>query len=207
MGKLRVAVLLSGSGRTLDNFHRLISEKKLDCEIVAVGSSSLKALGVEKAKSYNYPVFASGEKNHKILSKQLNDFILNYKPDLICLAGFMKLYTVPDGFEGKVLNIHPALIPSFCGKGYYGMKVHEAVVKAGVKVTGCTVHIVSSKYDEGPIVLQECVKVFQNDTAGDVADKVFQRECKLYPEAINLFIEKRIEIIDNKINIKGWNVW
>lgn len=203
MGKFKIAVLLSGSGRTLDNFNEKIGNGFLNCDIVAVGSSSTKALGVQKAEKYGYPVLAVDEKNHERLSEKLNNFILKFSPDLICLAGFMKLYTVPDGYEGKVLNIHPALIPSFCGKGFYGMKVHEAVLTAGVKITGCTVHMVSSKYDEGPIVLQKCVPVFQKDTPSDIASRVFEVECELYPEAIKLFIMDKIEIIDNKIYIKG----
>ena len=105
MGSLRIAVLLSGSGRTLDNFHNNIESGFLNCEIVAVGSSSTKALGVKKAEKYGYPVIAVDEKKHSKLSEKLNAFILEYSPDLICLAGFMKLYTVPKGFEGKVLNI------------------------------------------------------------------------------------------------------
>ncbi len=203
MNKLKIAVLLSGSGRTLDNFHNKIKTGKLNCEIVAVGSSSKKALGVKKAENYGYPVLAVEEKNHKILSDKLNSFILQFNPDLICLAGYMKLYSIPKGFEGKVLNIHPALIPAFCGKGFYGMHVHKAVIKAGVKVTGCTVHIVSDKYDEGPILLQKCVPVFENDTENTVADRVFETECELYPKAINLFANNKIEIIENKIYIKG----
>jgi phosphoribosylglycinamide formyltransferase-1 len=202
MSKLKIAVLLSGSGRTLDNFHKKIQSGELNCEIVAVGSSSANALGVAKAKKYGYPVMVANDQNHKVISNKLNNFILQFHPDLICLAGFMKLYTIPEGFEGKVLNIHPALIPAFCGKGFYGMKVHKAVIKAGVKVTGCTVHIVSEKYDEGPILLQKCVPVLENDTQETVAKRVFDMECELYPEAINLFANNKIKIIDNKTYIK-----
>jgi len=200
--KLKVAVLLSGTGRTLDNFHSEIEAERLHAEIVAVAASSTRAKGVEKAKQYGYPVFASDEKNQRELSRQINEFILPMDPDVIALAGFLKLYFVPEGFEGRVLNIHPALIPAFCGKGFYGMKVHRAVVDSGVKVTGCTVHFVSPVYDEGPIFLQECVPVRAGDTPEDVAARVFELECRLYPKALNLLADGRARLSGNKVWIE-----
>ncbi|PJB80796.1 MAG: phosphoribosylglycinamide formyltransferase [Acidobacteria bacterium CG_4_9_14_3_um_filter_49_7] len=199
---MKVAVLLSGTGRTLDNFHSEIGASRLHAEIVAVASSSSRAKGVEKAKQYGYPVFASDEKNQRELSRQINEFILPRHPDVIVLAGFLKLFFMPEGFEGQVLNIHPALIPSFCGKGFYGMKVHRAVVDSGVKVTGCTVHFVSPIYDEGPIFLQECVPVRAGDTPEDVAARVFELECRLYPKALNLLADGRVKLSDNKVWIE-----
>jgi len=200
---LKMAVLLSGTGRTLDNFHREIKAKRLQAEIVAVAASSSKAKGVEKAKQYGYPVFASDEKNQGELSRQINEFILPRHPDVIVLAGFLKLYFVSESFEGQVLNIHPALVPAFCGKGYYGMKVHRAVVDSGVKVTGCTVHFVTPVYDEGPIFLQECVPVRAGDTPEEVADRVFELECRLYPKALNLLADGRVKLDGNKVWIEG----
>ncbi|NOZ12460.1 MAG: phosphoribosylglycinamide formyltransferase [Acidobacteria bacterium] len=199
---MKVAVLLSGSGRTLDNFHREIETGRLNAEIVAVAASSSRAMGAEKAGAYGYPVFVSDERNHRELSRQINEFVLPYQPDVIVLAGFMKLYFMPEGFDGYVLNIHPALIPAFCGKGFYGMKVHRAVVESGVKVTGCTVHFVSPVYDEGPIFLQKCVPVFSGDSPEDVAARVFELECHLYPKALNLLAEGRVKLSGGKVWIE-----
>ncbi|MCK5878858.1 MAG: phosphoribosylglycinamide formyltransferase, partial [Holophagae bacterium] len=153
-------------------------------------------------KGYGYPVFASDERDQRELSRRINEFILAYHPDVIVLAGFLKLYSIPDGFEGRVLNIHPALVPAFCGKGFYGMKVHRAVVESGVKVTGCTVHFVSPVYDEGPIFLQECVPVSADDKPEDVAARVFELECSLYPKALNLLAEGRVKLNENKVWIE-----
>ncbi|NOY23165.1 MAG: phosphoribosylglycinamide formyltransferase [Acidobacteria bacterium] len=199
---MKVAVLLSGTGRTLDNFHREIEAGRLNVEIVAIAASSSEAVGVEKARHYGYPVFASDERSHRELSRQINEFILPYQPDVIVLAGFMKLYFMPENYEGWVLNIHPALVPAFCGKGFYGMKVHRAVVDSGVKVTGCTVHFVSPVYDEGPIFLQECVPVSAGDSPEDVAARVFELECRLYPKALSLLAAGRVKLSGNKVWIE-----
>ena len=207
MAPLRIAVLLSGGGRTLENFHHRIAAGTLNCEIVAVASSSTKAGGVEKARRFGYPIFASDEKDHGKLSAAINGFILAKKPDLIVLAGFLKLYAVPKGFEEKVINIHPALVPAFCGHGFYGMRVHKAVLEAGVKVTGCTVHFVSPVYDDGPILLQRCVPVLSGDTPKDVAGRVFELECEVYPEALNLIAAGRVKINENRVCIEGEAEW
>lgn len=207
MAPLRIAVLLSGGGRTLENFHHRIAAGTLNCEIVAVASSSTKAGGVEKADRFGYPVFASDEKDHGKLSDAINGFILPKNPDLIVLAGFLKLYAIPDGFEEKVINIHPALVPAFCGHGFYGMRVHKAVLEAGVKVTGCTVHFVSPVYDDGPILLQRCVPVLSGDTPADVASRVFELECEVYPEALNLIAAGRVKINENRVFIEGEAEW
>src|SRR5207244_9125607 len=106
--------------------------------------------------------------------------------DLACLAGFLQLLPVPDDFAGRVMNIHPALIPAFCGKGFYGHRVHEAVLEYGVKVTGCTVHFVDNEYDHGPIILQRSVPVIDDDTHETLAARVFEQECDAYPEEIPL---------------------
>jgi len=207
MSRMRIAVLLSGGGRTLDNFHRRIQAGTLACEIVAVAASSTRAGGVEKARAYGYPVFASDEKDHRELSRQINAFILPHRPDLIVLAGFLKLYDIPAGYEERVVNIHPALVPAFCDRGYYGMRVHRAVVEKGVKVTGCTVHFVNPAYDEGPIILQRCVPVFGTDTPEAVADRVFAAECEAYPEALNLIAAGRVKLKGHNVIIEGEEEW
>ncbi len=200
---IKIAVLLSGTGRTLDNFVKKIKNGTLKAEIVCVASNKINCLGLEKAKKYGIPAKGFDIKDNERLNKEINNFILQFNPDLIVLAGYLKKYNVPEDYRFRVINIHPALIPSFCGKGYYGIKVHKAVWESGVKVTGCTVHFVNENYDEGLIIAQRCVPVYAKDTPKDIANRVFEEECNLYPEIINLFADNLIEVRDNKVYIKG----
>ena len=189
---LKMAVLLSGSGRTLDNFHERIQAGTLQAEIQVVVSNVADALGLEKARRYGYPAFqATG-------SRAVNTILADYDIELIALAGYLKLYTPPENCKHCVLNIHPSLIPSFCGAGFYGHHVHEAVKARGCKVSGCTVHFANEVYDEGPIVVQKCVPVGDADTPDDIADRVFAAECEAFPEAINLVAEKGIDYFWNR---------
>lgn len=181
---LNIAVLLSGSGRTLDNFHDRIEDGTLNARVVLVVSNVAGALGLEKARGYGYPAF------HAEGSEATNAVLADYDVDLICLAGYLKLYEPPANLRRAVLNIHPSLIPSFCGDGFYGMRVHRAVHARGLKVSGCTVHFANEFYDEGPIVVQKCVRLADGDTPNDIATKVFAAECEAFPEAINLVAEK-----------------
>src|SRR5207245_9770922 len=121
----------------------------------------------------------------------------------VCMAGFMQLSTIPDDFMGRVMNIHPALIPAFCGKGMYGEHVHEAVLGYGAKITGCTVHFADNQYDHGPIILQRAVPVMNDDTPQTLAARVFAQECEAYPEAIRLFAEGRLRIDGRRVRITG----
>lgn len=183
----KMAVLLSGSGRTLDNFHQKITSGYLRAEIVVVISNMACALGLDKAKNYGYPAF------HAQGNAAINRILADYEINLVVLAGYLKLYEPPPGLRHAVLNIHPALIPSFCGPGYYGHHVHEAVWARGCTVSGCTVHFANEHYDAGPIVLQRCVALDDADSADDIAARVFALECEVYPDAINLVAEKGIE--------------
>jgi len=184
---LKLAVLLSGSGRTLDNFHDRIADRTMDARIEVVISNVADALGLTKARNYGYPAF------HAIGNQAVNAILANYDIDLICLAGYLKLYEPPPRLARAVLNIHPALIPSFCGAGFYGMRVHRAVKARGVKVSGCTVHFANEIYDEGPIVVQKCVALEDTDTPDDIAAKVFAKECEAFPEAINLVAARGVD--------------
>lgn len=190
----KLAVLLSGSGRTLDNFHERISEGTLAAEIQVVVSNVASALGLEKAKRYGYPAFFARD------NEAINAILADFDIDLIALAGYLKLYTPPEALNRAVLNIHPALIPSFCGAGFYGHHVHEAVKAKGCTVSGCTVHFANESYDQGPIVLQRCVALEDSDTPDDIAARVFAVECELYPEAINVVDAKGIEYFWNRVN-------
>ncbi|WP_028319152.1 phosphoribosylglycinamide formyltransferase [Desulfobulbus elongatus] len=179
-----MAVLLSGSGRTLDNFHERIAAGSLRTRIRVVIANVADALGLEKARRYGYPAF------HAPDNDEINRILANYEVDLVVLAGYLKLYTPPAHLRRSVLNIHPALIPSFCGAGFYGHHVHEAVKARGCTVSGCTVHFANELYDQGPIVLQRCVALEDGDTPDDIAARVFAVECEAYPEAINLVAAK-----------------
>lgn len=176
---MKMAVLLSGSGRTLDNFHERLHNGTMQGSIEVVISNKSDVLGLEKARKYNYPAF-HGKDNEAI-----NQILANYRVNLILLAGFLKLYTPPPSLAQAVLNIHPSLIPAFCGDGFYGMRVHRAAYSRGVKISGCTVHFANQEYDQGPIVVQKCVAIGDEDTPDDIAAKVFAAECEAFPEAIN----------------------
>ena len=169
-----MAVLLSGSGRTLDNFHERITAGTLQGSIEVVVSNVDGVLGLEKAKKYGYPAF------HAVGNEATNEIIARYDVDLIILAGYLKLYSPPESHIHSVLNIHPSLIPAFCGEGFYGHYVHEAVKARGCKVSGCTVHFANEVYDEGPIIIQKCVSLEDNDSPDDIAAKVFAAECEAY---------------------------
>ncbi|CAK8719600.1 MAG: phosphoribosylglycinamide formyltransferase-1 [Candidatus Electronema aureum] len=183
----KMAVLLSGSGRTLDNFHQRIQAGILNAEIQVVISNVADALGLEKAKRYGYPAF------HAVGSATTNAILARYDINLIALAGYLKLYQPPEALKRRVINIHPSLIPAFCGPGFYGHHVHEAVLAKGCTVSGCTVHFANEIYDEGPIIMQRCVSIDDCQTADEIADRVFALECEVYPEAINLVDEKGAE--------------
>ena len=126
--------------------------------------------------------------------------IRRVNPHVVVMGGFLKLVHIPADFQGRVMNIHPALIPAFCGQGFYGHRVHQAVLDCGCKMTGCTVHFVDQEYDHGPIILQAPVRVHDNDTAETLAARVFEAECELYPRAIRLFAA-------GKLRSEGRRVW
>ena len=204
MKHLRLAVLLSGGGRTLENIFNHIAEGKLDAEVVVVGSSRADAYGLERARARGVPTFVVSSRQFRRtseFSKAIFAELGKYEFDLLLLAGFMCLLELPPELLGRTMNIHPALIPAFCGKGYYGHFVHEAVLRYGVKVSGCTVHFVDNLYDHGPIIIQKTVPVLDDDTPETLAARVFEKECEAYPEAIRLFGEGRLKIEGRRVRI------
>lgn len=190
---LKIAVLLSGSGRTLDNFHERIVAGTLASEIQVVISNVASALGLSKAQKYGYPAFYAAD------SAAVNTILQRYQIDIICLAGYLKLYAPPTHLARSVINIHPSLIPSFCGPGYYGSRVHRAVKERGCTVSGCTVHFADGQYDEGPIILQKGVELAYEDSIDTIAAKVFAAECEAFPEAINLVDGKGAEFFWQRV--------
>ncbi len=184
---MNLAVLLSGTGRTMDNFHQAINSGRMRGEIRVVISNVAGVPGLEKAAGYGYPAHYARD------DEAINRIIAGYDVDLVLLAGFLKLYTPPAHLGRRVLNIHPSLIPSFCGPGFYGMRVHRAAWNRGVTVSGCTVHFANDLYDDGPIVVQKCVDVVDCASPGDIAERVFAVECEAFPEAVNLVGEKGVD--------------
>lgn len=201
---LNLAVLISGNGTTLQNLIDKIDDKTLNARIRIVISSSPDAYGIKRAEQNNIPVAIvqhKGYYNSEIFSNTIIKEIEKYPVDLITLAGFLHLFKIPDKYAGKAMNIHPGLIPAFCGKGYYGHHVHKAVIESGVKVSGCTVHFVDNEYDCGPIIIQRVVRVHEYDSPETLAQRVFKEECIAYTEAINLFAEGRLKIEGRKVMI------
>jgi phosphoribosylglycinamide formyltransferase-1 len=200
---LRLVVLLSGGGTTLQNFIDQIGAGKLPARIQRVIGSRPDAYGLERARKVGIPTLVVPRKEctPEEFSRRLAEAIRQARADLVCMAGFLSLWTIPEDYTGRVMNIHPALLPSFGGKGYYGHRVHEAVLAAGCKVSGCTVHFADNVYDHGPIIVQRCVPVLEDDTPDTLAARVFEQECIAYPEAIRLFAEGRLRIEGQRVRI------
>jgi formyltetrahydrofolate-dependent phosphoribosylglycinamide formyltransferase len=196
---LSLAVLISGGGRTLLNLDRRIREKSLAANIRIVISSRPDVIGVERAR-------ASGIETKIIDRESLSAEVFQDHlsraaagVDLVCMAGFLSLWRIPEEFLGRVINIHPALLPDFGGVGMYGLKVHRAVLASGRLESGCTVHFCDNEYDHGPIILQRRVAVLPNDTPDLLAARVFEEECIAYPEAINQIAAGRVRYHEGKV--------
>lgn len=185
--RLPVAVLLSGSGRTLENFLSERAAGRLPVDIVGVVSSRADVGGVDIAREAGLPVAVFRRKDHPDAATHnaaVNAWLAPLAPRMILLAGYLCFYHRPDWHDGPALNIHPALLPSYGGKGMYGHHVHEAVLAAGETESGCTVHHVSDVYDAGEIIAQERVPVLPGDTPDTLAARVFAAECILYPRVV-----------------------
>ena len=189
MKPLRLAVLISGGGSTLLNLLDTIARGELSASVECV-IASRPCAGVERSVSRGHACEVIAAKQHPSvaeLSGVIFDRCRSAKVDLVILGGYLSRLEVPTDFEGRVLNIHPSLIPAFCGQGMYGHHVHEAVIARGCKVSGCTVHVVDNEYDHGPILVQKVVPVLEGDNADSLAKRVFEAECEAYPEAIRRF--------------------
>jgi formyltetrahydrofolate-dependent phosphoribosylglycinamide formyltransferase len=179
--------MLSGSGRTLLNLIESIRGGRLPASIVVV-IASRECLGAQRARAAGVPVQVLPG---VIDPAQLADLLAQHRVDLVVLAGYLKLIRIPPAFEGRIVNIHPALLPAFGGPGMYGDRVHEAVLRAGATASGCTVHLIDDHYDRGRILLQKSCPVLPGDTAHTLADRVFALECLAYPEALAALIAER----------------
>jgi phosphoribosylglycinamide formyltransferase-1 len=182
---LRLGVLLSGGGRTLENLVERIGDGRLCAEVACVIADREGAYGLERARNHDLPrdVEKDAAKTFALLQE--------HGAELCLLCGYLRLLRIPDEWLGRVLNIHPALLPLYGGKGYYGDRVHRAVLEAGDEVSGCTVHFCDNEYDTGPILLQARVPVLDGDDVHTLADRVFAAECIAYPAAIELWRARR----------------
>ncbi|MBI4600988.1 MAG: phosphoribosylglycinamide formyltransferase [Planctomycetes bacterium] len=204
MSPVRIGVLFSGGGRTLENLASKVREGSLPAEIHISLSSHPEAGGIERARRLEVPCKVLDYRQHgEALSDRITEELDAAGVDLVLLAGFIRLYRFPPRYEGRIMNIHPALLPAFGGKGFYGDRVHEAVLRSGAKFSGCTVHFVSAEYDEGPIILQRVVPVRPGDTVHDLAERVFAEECIAYPEAVRLYAEGRLRVREGRVEILG----
>jgi len=188
--RIRLGVLISGGGTTLMNILDCIRQGRLNAEVAVVISSRSTVLGVERAKGAGLDVKIVRRKDFADIdafSRRIEEELVAANVDLVIQAGWLCLWKIPARYGNAVMNIHPALLPSFGGRGMWGHHVHEAVIAAGCKVSGCTVHFCTNEYDKGPIIIQRCCEVKDDDTPETLARRVFEQECIAYPEAIRLF--------------------
>lgn len=207
---LKVLVLVSGGGTNLQAIIDAVENDLItDTKIVGVISNNAGAYALERAKKAKIPGSCISPKNYEsraVFNEKFLEAVDAYEPDLIVLAGF--LVVIPAEmiakYRNRIVNIHPSLIPSFCGTGYYGLKVHEAALERGVKVVGATVHFVDEGTDTGPIILQKAVEVKNGDTPKVLQQRVMeQAEWKILPEAINLIAHGQVQVVDGKTIIGG----
>ena len=201
---LRVAVLLSGEGTSLENLFEHI-DAGLPARVAVVVASKSGVGGLARAARRGVPALAVPRREHRdvhAFNDALHDALARFEIDLVALLGFLSPFEPRERFAGRVINVHPALIPAFSGHGFYGHRVHEAVLEAGIKVTGATVHFADDEYDHGPIILQEAVRVHDDDTPDTLAARVQAAERRLVPEAVRLIAEGRLAVEGRRVRIK-----
>jgi phosphoribosylglycinamide formyltransferase-1 len=201
---VRLGVLISGGGTTLMNILEYIKHGRLNAEIAIVISSRSTVAGVEKAKKAGLDVKIIRKKDFPDVdefSKRIEEEFVAANVDLVVQGGWLCLWKIPQRYENRVMNIHPALLPSFGGQGMWGHYVHGAVLAAGCKISGCTVHFCTNEYDKGPIIVQRACEVKEGDTPDALAARVFEQECIAYPQAIRLFAEGRLNVQGGKVLI------
>lgn len=204
--QLRMVVLLSGGGTTLQNLIDRIGRGELPARVEGVISSRTDAFGLERARRHGIPAVAVPRRAYPddgSFNEALWREIKGFGPDLVVLGGFMSLLRVPMAYQLRIVNVHPALIPAFCGKGMYGHHVHEAVLAYGAKITGATVHFVDEQYDHGPIIIQRACPVLEDDTAETLAERVQAVEREIYPLAIRWIAEGRVRVDGRRVRIAG----
>ncbi len=191
---IRIGVLISGSGRTLQNLIDRIADGSLPARLEGVLSSHPAVKGLERAARAGIPTAVVHFRDYPddgAFSRAVTAVLDRWAPDLVVMAGFIRRWAFPASYEGRVLNIHPALLPKYGGQGFWGHHVHQAVLASGDRESGCTVHVADQHYDRGPILLQKRVPVLPGDSPETLAERVFQAECEAYPEAIRAFAAQK----------------
>jgi len=203
---IRLGVLISGGGTTLINILDSIKRGELNAKVAVVISSRSTVGGVEKAKKAGLDVKIVRKKDYSNVdefAKGIEEELVAAEVDLVVQGGWLCLWKIPDRYENRVMNIHPALLPSFGGQGMWGHHVHEAVLEAGCKVSGCTVHFCTNEYDEGPIIVQRACEVRDTDSPETLAARIFEQECIAYPQAIRLFADDKLLVEGCKVKIRS----
>lgn len=198
----RIGVLLSGTGRTLENLLHVTAEGALPARIVSVISSRPGVRGVAVARAARIPVTIVARQDYGddgAHSAAVYAALAPTRPDWLVLAGFLRRLVVPVEWLGRVVNVHPSLLPSFGGRGMYGGRVHQAALDYGVKLSGCTVHFVDNEYDHGPVILQRAVPVLDDDNVDTLAERVFAAECVAYPEALRALMAGALRLHDRRV--------
>ena len=190
-----LAVFLSGSGRTLKNIVKHIEDGSLPARIALVVASR-ECDGERWAAGKGIPTAIVGG---VIPKEEIGQLLLQHHVEYVALAGYLKLFDVPGGFENRVANIHPALLPSFGGPGMYGERVHRAVIESGCRVSGCTVHLCDDTFDTGPIITQLACPVYESDSPESLADRVFELELRAYPEALRSLISGDLRVVGRRV--------
>ena len=197
-----ISVMISGGGTTLKNLIDRHDRNELDAQIVQVISNKAEAGGLQYAADAKIDSLVIDHRAHDDI-ESFSNAIFNAARlagvDLVVMGGFLRRVAIPEDFVNRVINIHPSLIPAFCGKGNYGRRVHQAVVDYGCKISGCTVHFVDDQYDHGPIIGQRTVEVNASDTADSLAAKVFEAECELYPQVINAIATGKVQVSGRRV--------
>ncbi len=200
----KIAVLISGGGTTLKNLIALRRNGALSANIVQVISSNPNAGGNALAVDFDVSLEIVQRREFETteqFSAKIFDICRTAQVDLVVMGGFLKKVNVPNDYTNRVINIHPSLIPAFSGQGFYGLKVHQAVIQYGCKVSGCTVHFVDNEYDHGPVIAQESLQVSPSDTPESLQSRVFQLECSLYPRVINAIAAGKLSINSRTVTI------
>lgn len=195
----KIAILISGSGTNLQAIINACEKRKINGQISIVISNKKEAYGLERAKESSIKTMVCTDND------LLLDILNKEKIDLVVLAGYLKILPqkIIDQYESNIINIHPSLIPSFCGIGFYGRKVHEKVFEKGVRFTGATTHFVTKDADAGPIIYQEIVEINQEDTIDDIAKKVLDKEHEILTKSVRDFCDDKFYIKDNKVFVKN----
>ncbi|MGC9059957.1 MAG: phosphoribosylglycinamide formyltransferase [Thermoplasmata archaeon] len=199
---LKLGVLASGRGTDFQSIIDAERQNFFDAKIVVLISNNPDAYALERAKQNGIPahVISHKGKTREIHEKEITEVLEKYGVELVVLAGYTRTFTsfFVNRWRNRIINIHPALLPLFGGKGFYGLKVHEAVLSSGMKVSGCTVHFVTEEIDGGPIIIQKCVEVREDDTPETLAERVLEKEHEILPLAIKLIAEGKAKIIDGR---------